>query len=430
MSAMPKRIGVYADWVGLRDAVKLGTLHAFPSHGKEIFDFAFDERALAQPRLVRVALDPRLQPFAGRHHPEANARNFGVFLDSSPDRWGRLLMQRRAERQARAEKQRGAVTIRESDYILGVHDLFRVGALRYALETGDVGKAPVFLADSDERAAPPFVRLRELEQAARAIEEGSAESRKLDEWLRILLAPGGSLGGARPKASVQDKDGQLWIAKFPSHRDTVDVGAWELVLQSLARRCELNVPPARAERFASDRHTFLVQRFDRTADGKRFHFASAMTLTGHDDGDDEARGVSYLEIAEVLIRHGTRPAADLFELWSRIVFNLCVSNADDHLRNHGFLLEPGRGWTLAPAYDMNPDPSAAGLKLNISESDNAMDLNLALSVAHLFRVPPRKAERRIEEIRDVTGQWRTVARAIGLSRDEQERQAPAFRLAL
>lgn len=429
MSAAPKSIGVYADWVGLKAPVRLGTLHSAPAQGKELFDFSFDEQALLQPQLTRVVLDPRLQSYAGRQYPAAGARNFGAFLDSSPDRWGRLLMERRAERRARVEQRRGAVRLRESDYLLGVHDLFRVGALRYSLEGRDQGAASAFLAQSDERAAPPFARLRELERAARAIEDGTAEPTQLDEWLRILLAPGGSLGGARPKASVQDTEGYLWIAKFPSNRDTVDVGAWELLLQSLAKRCGLDVPPARAERYASNRHTFLVRRFDRTIDGGRRHFASAMTLTDRDDGDDEAAGVSYLELAEVLVRQGANTAADLLELWSRIVFNVCVSNADDHLRNHGFLLEPGRGWALSPAYDMNPDPSATGLKLNISEADNALDLQLVLSVAHLFRVPLRKATRRVEEIRGVCRQWRKLAQAIGLPRDEQERCAPAFRLA-
>ena len=226
-----------------------------------------------------------------------------------------------------------------------------------------------------------------------------------------------------------DPDGHLWIAKFPSVRDEHDVGAWELVVQTLASGCGLQVPQGIARRFASPHHTFLVQRFDRTATGRRLHFASAMTLTGRTDGEDASTGASYLEIARVLIDHGAQTAADLRELWSRIVFNLLTSNTDDHLRNHGFILVPGRGWRLSGAFDMNPVPGSRGLTLNISEADNAMDLDLARSVAPYFRVAVADANEIIKGCKAVVAQWAKIAARLDLSAREQERMAPAFQLA-
>jgi serine/threonine-protein kinase HipA len=244
----------------------------------------------------------------------------------------------------------------------------------------------------------------------------------------MLIAPGGSLGGARPKASVIDPNGHLWIAKFPSVRDEHDVGAWELVVQTLAKGCGLAVPESLARQFASQHHTYLVRRFDRTLKG-RLHFASAMTLTGHQDGDDASTGVSYLEIARVLINHGAQTDADLRELWSRIVFNMLVSNTDDHLRNHGFIFVPGQGWRLSAAYDMNPVPESHSLKLNISEVDNAIDLDLARSVAPYFRLSMADVDGIIEQSQAVVRQWPKIANKLQIRAREQERMASAFRLA-
>ncbi|MBX3669620.1 MAG: HipA domain-containing protein [Rhodocyclaceae bacterium] len=418
-------IAVYADWDGLEAPLRLGVLHARRGAGSELFEFAFDAAALAHPLAGHVQLDPRLGLFKGPQHPPQGHDTFGLFADASPDRWGRLLMRRRLEREQRAGLAASTVRLRESDYLLGVHDAFRVGALRFRKD--DAG---AFLDNRHAAAAPPFVRLRELEAASQALERDEQNTSPLgDDWLRMLIAPGGSLGGARPKASVVDPVGHLWIAKFPSVHDEHDVGAWELVVHTLARACGLRVPAAMARRFANVHHTFVVQRFDRTATGRRLHFASAMTLTGHKDGDDEATGASYLEIAKVLIDHGAQTKVDLRELWSRIVFNLLVSNTDDHLRNHGFILEPGKGWHLSGAYDMNPVPEPHGLKLNISQSDNAMDLDLARSVAPYFRVKPDAAGEIIERSQTVVRQWRKIASHLTIPAREQERMASAFRLA-
>ena len=421
---MASTIAVYADWVGLAEPLRLGWLHARRGAGHEVFEFEFDAAALAHGAAGNLHLDSRLSLFEGRQHPPQGHETFGVFADASPDRWGRLLMRRRLERAQRAGQTDKAVRLHESDYLLGVHDAYRSGALR--LRRDDAGD---FLDNQHGAAAPPFVQLRELEAASLALERDEDNMASAgDDWLRMLIAPGGSLGGARPKASVVDPHGQLWIAKFPSVRDEHDVGAWELVVQTLAKGCGLSVPPGLARKFASRQHTFLVKRFDRTPSG-RLHFASAMTLTGHRDGDDASTGASYLEIARVLIDHGANTVADLRELWSRIVFNMLVSNTDDHLRNHGFILVPGKGWRLSDAYDMNPVSASQGLTLNVSEADNAMDLELARSVAPYFRVPLKRADEIIARSRAVVKQWPTIANSLKIPAREQAQMAAAFRLA-
>lgn len=421
---MARNISVYADWAPLTSASKLGTLYAHAGGGKEIFEFEFEPAAISNVDIASTPLDPRLTYFPGRQHPP-HGQLFGLFADASPDRWGRLLMKRRLERDQRAGIEDPRRRLVESDYLLGVHDKFRVGALRFG--TGDDGE---FLGQRSHVAAPPFVQLRDLEAAVLALERDEDNTAPAGgDWLRMLIAPGGSLGGARPKASVVDPDGRLWMAKFPSLRDECNVGAWELVVQTLATQCGLDVPKSLARQFASPHHTFLVQRFDRTVQGRRLHFASAMTLTGHSDGDDADSGASYLELARVLIDHGAQANADLRQLWTRILFNVLVSNTDDHLRNHGFILEPGRGWRLSKAYDMNPVPGAAGLKLNISESDNALDVDLVLSVAHYFRVSGDDAFAIMEHCVAVVRQWRKVASALKIPVREQNFMASAFQLA-
>lgn len=418
-------IAVYADWDGLSGPQRLGFLHSRRTRATERFEFEYDETALAAPLLAGLQLDPGIQAFGGPQYPAPSRGQFGVFNDSSPDRWGRLLMDRRLERDKREGLAPAGTRLYESDYLLGVHDMYRVGALRYRLEdTGD------FLDNRTNVAAPPFTEIRALEQASRALEQDPDNvAAQGQDWLRMLIAPGGSLGGARPKASVADDAGRLYIAKFPSTRDTHDVGGWEMVVNALASGCGLNVAEAQARKFASDYHCFIVRRFDRTDAGRRLHFASAMTMTGHSDGDDASTGVSYLELAEALMNQGARPNEDLRELWSRIVFNILVSNTDDHLRNHGFILVPGQGWKLSPAYDMNPVPHADGLKLNITDADNALDLELAREVASYFRLSLREADEIINDSRDIVGQWRTLAQRLGLSAWEQDRMADAFRLA-
>jgi serine/threonine-protein kinase HipA len=410
-----KKIEVWADWDFLNGPTIVGELIASVSRGKEIFSFEYDETWLGSE--WKCQIDPELKLFEGKFHPESTRDNFGVFLDSSPDRWGRMLMLRREGARAREEK-RQVKSLMESDFLLGVYDQTRMGGLRFKMEDK-------FLDDHHDFPAPPWTKLRELEHAASLIE---TDGESIDsEALKILLAPGSSLGGARPKANVLDPSSELWIAKFPSQNDLKDVGAWEFVTYELARACGVNMAEARLEKFQHRQYrTFLTKRFDRKKD-KRVHFASAMTLLQHQDGDDSTKGASYLEFVDFIIQHGApaKVTESLEQLWRRIVFSIAVSNSDDHLRNHGFLLTK-EGWELSPAYDINPNETAQGLSLNISLDDNALDFELALEVAEYFRVSKSKAKEIIDTVRKQIPNWKKLAAESGISRSEQERMATSF----
>ena len=418
MKSINKTILVYADWAGLPETTAMGSLSAVVTRGKETFAFEYDETWLKSNHLQDI--DPDLGMFTGRQFVRDEKSNFGLFLDSSPDRWGRLLMKRREAVLARIEERKEDVLL-ESDYLLGVYDEHRMGALRFKINPqGD------FLSNNRAFSTPPWTSLRELEQACLKLEEDSI-SNDLEylRWLNMLIAPGSSLGGARPKASVVDAKGALWIAKFPSINDTVNMGAWEMVVNKLGQMAGVNVADAMAQTFNSKQHTFLTKRFDRTAKRERIHFASAMTLLGYTDGVDSHDGVSYLELVEFIIRRGATVEKDLAELFRRIVFSICVSNTDDHLRNHGFILTP-TGWILSPAYDINPNPDGTGLKLNISESDNSLSLDVAKGVAPYFRLKQSDSEAIIHKVIGAVSHWRIVAGKIGLSKTEQDRMSRAF----
>ncbi len=416
-----KRIAVYAHWHGLVAPTLMGELLATPVRGQEVFSFAYASSWLAT--VPAQLLDPALQLYTGPQYLAEEKSNFGLFLDSAPDRWGRLLMRRREAALARQEGRR-AEPLLESDYLLGVFDGHRMGGLRFKLSPDGP-----FQNDNRAMAAPPWTSLRELEYASLQLERvDAAQDPDYLKWLLLLLAPGASLGGARPKASVVNEQGHLWMAKFPSGQDTHDVGAWEAVVNTLAQQAGLTVASGQAQRFGSRHHTYLSERFDRTSTNERVHFASAMTLLGYQDGTDHQDGASYLELAAFLIRQGAQVEEDLTELWRRIVFNICVANTDDHLRNHGFLLT-AQGWRLSPAYDLNPVPYGRGLTLNISETENALDLQLALEVAPFFRLVLPQAELVMAEVMTAVQGWRTVAARYQISREEQELMANAFRAA-
>jgi serine/threonine-protein kinase HipA len=416
-----KRIEVWADWIGMENPQRLGTLYASPGRGREILAFEYDKEWLQSPNAQN--LDPSLALYTGVQYAPEGAGSFNLFLDSSPDRWGRVLMDRREAQRAR-EEGRAVVPLRESDYLLGVYDGHRMGGLRF--KTSADGP---FLDDDHAYAAPPWTSLRELEHASLQLEKSGAETKPgYKKWLSMLMAPGASLGGARPKASVIDPKGALWIAKFPSKGDTYDVGAWEYLAHTLAKKAGLDVANVRLRTLASDHHTFLTQRFDRGARRSRIHFASAMTLLQRNDGDSGSDGASYLELAELIVRSGACPQRDLHELWTRIVFSICVSNVDDHLRNHGFLLTP-QGWALSPMYDVNPNPLGDGLLLNISETDNAQSLDLALEVAPFFRLNAKQAKATINRVIKAVKAWPIEAKGIKIGKSEQARMAPAFRVA-
>lgn len=414
---MSREIEVWADWHELGQACLMGVLRASSSRGKEVFSFNYDSTWL-QHNASRQ-LDPDLALVEGPQYFHNDQRpNFGLFLDSSPDRWGRLLMQRREAAQARKEP-RPSRNLLETDYLLGVHDEQRAGALRFK----DPAMSDSWLNDDSSMATPPWASLRELENASWMIQSDSAnDDPHYLEWLNLLIAPGSSIGGARPKAGVRDPKQDLWIAKFPGRSDERDMAAWEMLVHQLAEEAGLHVAEAELQSFGKGHRTFMTRRFDRVAGStnfKRIHFASAMTLLGRSDGDDCTAGASYLELVEFIGRHGAHPARDLEELWRRIVFSIAVHNTDDHLRNHGFLLTE-MGWELSPAYDLNADPTGNGLSLNISETDNALELDLAMEVAAMFRIKPTRADEIVEQVRQAVATWSAKAKELRIPRAEQE----------
>jgi len=413
-----REIFVYAHWHSMKNPVFMGVLLSERLIGKEIFSFEYDKEWLKSG--PSHLLDPSLQLYSGLHYLNTEQSNFGIFLDSSPDRWGRILFRRREAALSRINK-RKANNLFETDYLLGVYDGHRMGALRFKLE-----KNGPFLDDNKTMATPPWTILRELEEISLKLEEeGVIDNPDYLNWLNMLVAPGSSLGGARPKASIVDNDNRLWIAKFPSKNDSDDVGAWEYLTYQLAILAGINMADSKIQKFSSKHHTFLTKRFDRTNDGKRIHFASAMTMLGFTDGQDYTDGASYLDLVEFIISNGANINSDLEQLWRRIVFSICVKNTDDHLRNHGFILTDN-GWILSPAFDINPVETGTGLKLNISDDDNSLDLNLALEVAEYFRLDKIKAKRIINEVTKSVRNWKKIASDIGISRSEQDLKALAF----
>ncbi|PSJ41219.1 toxin HipA [Zobellella endophytica] len=413
---MNRDIHVFADWIE-DEPVLIGTLTADQVRGKEHFSFAYALDWLRRGDAPYLKIDPDLHLFEGNQH-KGDDRNFRTFLDSCPDRWGRLLMQRREAAMARREGRR-VNPLQESDYLLGVYDEYRMGALRFKTDL----KGP-FLDDDKRLSAPPMTSLRELEHAARQVEQNlDHDDPDYMKWLSMLISPGSSLGGARPKASVADEQGHLWIAKFPSQHDDHDIGAWEYLTYLLAQGAGIEMAECRIARNNSAHHTFLTKRFDRDGD-QRLHFSSAMTQLEYYDGED---GASYLELAEFLTNRGSHTRDDLAQLWRRIVFNIALSNVDDHLRNHGFLFD-GEGWRLSPAYDINPTAMANGLHLNIDEKDNSLSYELAFEVIEFFQLTQKKAEDIFVNVLASVDQWRELANRIGISRAEQEAMKSAFNI--
>jgi len=406
-------IFVYADWIGLERPKLMGELSIQHIKGKEVFSFSYNKEWLQNDNAQTI--DPDLQLYSGPQYLPSGKSNFGIFLDSSPDRWGRVLMDRREALIAKQED-RKIKKLFEEDYLLGVFDAHRMGALRFKTELDGP-----FLSDNKGLAAPPWTTLRQLENASIQLEKGILKDDVSLKWINLLLAPGASLGGARPKASVIDTGGNLWIAKFPSVNDKTDVGAWEMVANELAMRSGINIAEAKLKKFNTPHHTFLSKRFDRIKD-KRINFASAMTLLGHSDG---VEGVSYLDLAGFLIQHGASTNEDLEELWRRIVFNIAIKNTDDHPRNHGFILAK-KGWRLSPAFDVNPIYYGKGLTLNISETDNSLDFDLALSVIEYFRVNEKKAKSMISGIKHAINGWKAIATKFKISRTELALMEQAF----
>lgn len=414
MAINQKTIFVYDDF-STELPVLMGSLYVNVIKGGESYSFEYDKDWLRKTGLT-LTLDPELMPYSGRQYPTGK-NIFGLFADASPDRWGRVLMNKR-ERILAEKEGRKPSKLYDSDYLLGVYDETRMGGIRFK-----ANQEGPFLSDDKETAAPPWATLRTLEEASRNFEND--ETGLTEKWLNQLIKPGSSLGGARPKATVVDTKDQLWIAKFPSKNDENDTGAWEMVAHDLAALCGLNVPEAKLEKFSPLGSTFLIKRFDRMG-SKRVHFASAMTLLGKTDGASAADGSSYLDIAAFIKSYGAQPKKDLGELWKRIVFNMAVTNTDDHLRNHAFILTD-KGWILSPLYDVNPVPYGDELSLNVDEEDNSISIDLAVQTAVRFGISESDAEAQAEEIlKIVRDNWEKTAAGYGLTRRQIEEMRPAF----
>ena len=414
MAMNQKTIFVYDDF-STDQPVLMGSLYVNVIKGGETYSFEYDKEWLKKTGLA-LTLDPEIMPYSGRQYPTGK-NIFGLFADASPDRWGRVLMNKR-ERILAEKEGRKPSKLYDSDYLLGVYDETRMGGIRFKANP----EGP-FLSDDKETAAPPWATLRTLEEASRNFEND--ETGLTERWLNQLIKPGSSLGGARPKATVVDTKDQLWIAKFPSKNDENDTGAWEMVAHDLAALCGLNVPEAKLEKFSPLGSTFLIKRFDRLG-SKRVHFASAMTLLGKTDGASAADGSSYLDIAAFIKSYGAQPKMDLIELWRRIVFNMAVTNTDDHLRNHAFVLTD-KGWILSPVYDVNPVPYGDELSLNVDEEDNSISIDLAVQTAVRFGISKSDAEAEAEDIlKIVRDNWEKTAAEYGLTRRQVEEMRPAF----
>ena len=393
-----------------KEPVKVGYL----KHDRGNVRFNYDDAWLSHPQ--RFDIDPDLSLDNSVFHPNPAQGNFGSFLDSSPDRWGQTLMKRREAMEAKDEG-RQARSLYAWDYLIGVQDQTRQGALRFKYPDADR-----FLA-SHQLSAPPVTQLAELENIARQLSDKNIDDLdSLRKWLRVLVAPGASLGGARPKANFTQEDGSLWIAKFPAKDDDRDIGAWEMLAHQLAIRANIQMPPAKLLKLGSDYRTFAVKRFDRV-NGQRIHYASAMTMLKQESSDD----VSYLDIAQFIMTRGATGSIkdDLAQLFRRVVFNVAISNRDDHLRNHGFILLPS-GWRLSPAFDLNPNIDKAEHALNLDMGDNRANLDSVIATAQYYELTPDQATQITGEVLAVTREWAGVAKNLAISRGDIELMRAAF----
>jgi serine/threonine-protein kinase HipA len=406
---MDREVYVYVDLDGAQHLV--GRLWGRMRKDSESATFEYDDEWLKNP--AKFSLEPALQLGPGPFHTPADTPMFGAIGDSAPDRWGRALMKRMERRRADAAGT-APRTLREIDFLLLVDDEARVGALRFAEKEGGP-----FLREEGVKRIPPLVELPKLLAAAEHVMEGKDS----EEDLKLLFAPGSSLGGARPKASVIEKDGHLAIAKFPRKEDEINTVVWEAIALSLAKKAGITVPDARVETI-TNKPVLVLRRFDRDG-GQRIPFLSAMSMLG--SRDNETR--SYMEIVDALRQHGAAPKADMEALWRRVVFTILISNTDDHMRNHGFLYDGPDGWRLSPAYDLNPTPTDIRprvLSTAVNEADNSASLDVAMAVAGYFDLSDNRAREIAAQVGKATAQWRHEAARHGLSNAEIERMASAF----
>lgn len=406
---MKRLLCVYADFDWLSAPTLVGELSYEHLRGSEVFGFKFDSEWLKN--YPSLTLSDDLQPYAGWQYREMGSDIFGCFSDALPDRWGRTLLLRREQVMA-TEEGRPVHRLTSFDFLIGIDDFSRMGGFRFKERlTTD------FINQTKALRIPPIASLKELLVASKEVEKGEEKHLTPErKWLDQLLMPGTSLGGARPKAGVVDETGALFVAKFPSRKDEYDVGLWEHFAHFLASKAGIKVAYTKVVSLGEQYHTMLSRRFDRTNDGRRIHFASAMTLLGLTDGDNAQTGYGYLDIVDFIIKGCTDIEANLRELYRRVAFNISIGNSDDHFRNHGFLLTP-KGWTLSPAYDMNPTLNPYQ-SLLISSRTSEADLSELLSVYEEYMLSHEVATMIIDEVLAVVKNWEAYARPFQLSQRE------------
>lgn len=412
-----KKIFVFADFDWLKEVELIGELSYESLRGSDSYGFKFDETWLKKHGAIFLSED--LNNYPGQQYTQPGKDIFGCFSDALPDRWGRTLLNRREQILAGEEK-RPVRRLSSFDYLVGIDDYSRMGGFRFKESLdGD------FINVSDTLRIPPLTDIRQLIEASREIEKSEEENQLPDKkWIVQLVQPGSSLGGARPKASIIDVDKVLYIAKFPSRKDDYDAGLWEHFCHLLAIQVGIDAAITQVISTNDKYHTLLSRRFDRTGDGKRIHFASAMTLLGLDDGDNAATGHGYLDIVDFILQNCTNVEENLKELYRRVAFNICIGNSDDHFRNHGFLLT-AKGWTFSPAYDMNPTLSEYQ-SLLINSSTNKADLNILLDACEEYMLSRKVAELIISEVIEVVKNWRVLATKLGISKREMEMFSSVF----
>ena len=413
-----QELAVYADFDFLSAPEQIGTVRREMLRGAAKYSFEFTPQWLESHPSLYLSAD--LENYAGRQFSRSDTEIFGFISDALPDRWGRLLFRRREEIVAVREN-RPPRNLTPFDYLSGLDDGTRVGALRFKIPGTEC-----FLHPEDKLAIPPLASVRELMAASSRIEESERKHQTPEEkWINQLLFPGSSLGGARPKATVIDENGHLWVAKFPSVNDNHDVGLWEFFAYRLAEKAGIHIAPTKILSTDSGHHIFLVRRFDRIENtGRRIHFASAMTLLGLSDGAGASSNNGYTDLADFIIEHSVNTEENLTELYRRIAFNIAVGNADDHFRNHGFLLS-AQGWQLSPAYDMNPTTELRQSLLINHETDTA-DLNQLLHSCELYFLDSHKALSIIEEVVSAASEWPQEAKKLNIPLRDQRIFATRF----
>ena len=412
-----KMLYVYADFDWLNETELVGELGYESLRGSDSYCFTFSDEWLKKHGDLFLSDD--LNNYPGQQYTQPEKDIFGCFSDALPDRWGRTLLLRR-EQIAAMEEGRPVRRLSSFDFLTGIDDFSRMGAFRFK-ELKDGG----FINVSELLKIPPLADIRELIAASAEIEK-SEEGNVLPDrkWVAQLVQPGSSLGGARPKASVIDTDKTLYIAKFPSRKDDYDAGLWEHFSHLLAAKAGINAAKTKVLATGKKYHTLLSQRFDRTQEGKRIHFASAMTLLGLNDGDNATTGHGYLDIVDFIIQNCTNVEENLQELYRRVAFNICIGNSDDHFRNHGFLLT-AKGWTLSPAYDMNPTLNEYQ-SLLINSYTNKSDLNELLNSCEEYMIQKNIAQQIIGEVLVAVKDWQILATQLGVAKNEQKQFSTIF----